>query len=213
MISGGWGLLLNVFSKIFRNLQCLECWLIFRVLLLYRYTMQSNLLKVTKSEGEFKLCLIAHPLHPWHVSWNRKRGLTLAVIIALVLTWAFVFINYLGGCLSEKSLIFYDLLWNAVEHWKAVCRTFECFSGQSSSRMLKPNPITYSHLTVNLFIFKPQCETAPWKCNLILKVRQSTIKCLKSKKYASLKPQELSGKPLAKVNWWNSLSLLNCTSG
>lgn len=185
----------------------MECWLIFRVLLLYRYTMQSsNLFKVTKKEGEFKPCLIVHPLHPWHVSWNKKkreRELTLA------LTWAFVFINYLGGCLSERSLIFYYLLWNAVEHWKAVCWTFECFSGQSSPRMLKPNPITYSHLTVNLFIFKPQCETASCNCRLILKVRQATIKYLKSKIYASLKPQELSGKPLSKVKWWDSLSLLN----
>lgn len=46
----------------------------------------SNLLKVTKSEGEFEPCLIAHPLHPWHVSSNRKRELTLAIIIALALT-------------------------------------------------------------------------------------------------------------------------------
>ena len=88
---------------------------------------------------------------------------------------------------------------------KLLVERLEYFSVQSSSRVLELNPIIYSHLTVNI---KPQCKTASCKCRLNWKVGQATIKYFKDKIYASLKPQELSDKPLEKVNWY-SLSFVN----
>ena len=87
---------------------------------------------------------------------------------------------------------------------KLLVEQLKYFYMQSSSRVLEPNPVIYSHLTVSI---KPQCETVSCKCSLILKVGQTTIKYFKDKIYASLKPQELSDKPLEKVNRY-SLSCL-----
>jgi len=83
---------------------------------------------------------------------------------------------------------------------KLLVEQLKYFYMQSSSRVLEPNPIIYSHLTVSI---KPQCETVSRKCSLILKVGQATIKYFKDKIYASLKPQVLSDKPLEKVNQYS----------
>ena len=83
---------------------------------------------------------------------------------------------------------------------KLLVEQLKYFCMQSSSRVLEPNPVIYSHLTVSI---KPQCETVSRKCSLILKVGQATIKYFKDKIYESLKPQELSDKPLEKVNQYS----------
>lgn len=124
------------------------------------------------------------------------------------LFWAFVFINYLVGHLSEK----FNILWAFVKcSWTLKICLLNIWMNLSSSSLqvffknlrTKYNP----HLKANLFLFKPWCETASHKCSLILKVGQATIKYFKGKIYTTLKPR--SSQISLFQNWTDGIACLS----